>query len=297
MAFSLDMLNNRFVELIKTAEDRAALIEATDLFLRQKIREDSFFRQILTPRIITPAECDRSVTHRGLSKIIDIEPDSTAYAIDFRGDTPVHYLHADRYEVKFYTIESEEFQIKEQELLSYEAPITEIIRKNSEYDIAKVEDTKFMAAVNAAITSTGKDVAAAGSSFVKKDFANAFKLLDGNELKAAIVLINGEVYDDINAWDNSELGDTLLGEVTVNGYSHQTLMGRKLVVTNKGSIVPSNKLFVFTDQQYLGHAFVLSEEIKFDLFTEFDLIRFKAWETMAAGIGNANAVASCTISG
>lgn len=297
MPMGIDVLNARFVDMLKTAEDREEVALATSLFLRTKIREDSFARQILPPVIISPAECDRSADHRGLVKIMDIEPDGGAAAVDFLGQSQqVTWIYGDRYTIPFFAVSSDENQVTEGELLSYKMPITDLIRKNTELAIAEIEDTKFMALVNAAITTTSKDTdSVAATGFGKKDFTNLFKLLDGDELKGTTVLINTDVYNDILAWDDSDFGDPLLSEVVKNGYTYPILLGKRLVVTNKTSIVADDKIYCFTDQPYLGHAFALTEELKFGVEQRFNLITYKAWEYIGMGIGNARAVASVTL--
>lgn len=291
-----DYINSRFVELVKNAETRGDVENFTTAFLRSKIREDSFFRQILPPVIITPSECDRSVNHEELTKIIEKEPDTVAYAINFRGAAPARYWEGSRYEIPFYKVESEEIQKKEAELLSYDMPVTDLIRKNTNYAIADAEDVAFMKAVADAITASSKTTeSAAATGFQKKDFVNLLNLIDGDRLKAAVILVNTVVYNDISAWDDSDLGDQLLSDVTINGYTHPVLMGRRLVVTSKSDILDDEAIYAFTDQPYLGHAYALSEEIRFAIETRFDLFSFKAWEILAAGIGNSKAVAQVTL--
>lgn len=297
MPMSTDILNARFVDMLKTAEDREEVALATSLYLRTKIREDSFARQILPPVTISPAECDRSASHRGLVKIMDIEPDGGAAAVDFLGQSSqVRWIYGDRYTIPFFSVASDENQVTEGELLSYKMPITDLIRKNTEYVIAEIEDTKFMGLVSAAITESDKDVdSALTTGFGKTDFTNLFKLIDGYELKGTTVLFNTSVYNDILAWDDSDFGDPLLSEVVKNGYTYPMILGKRLVVTNKSTIVADNKLYCFTDQPYLGHAFVLTEELKFGVEQRFNVITYKAWEYIGMGIGNKNAVASCTL--
>ena len=291
-----DYVNSRFVELVKSAETRPDVENFTTAFLRSKIREDSFFRQILPPVIITPAECDLSVAHEELTKIIEKEPDAEAYAINFRGAAPARYWEGEKYEIPFFKVESEEIQKKEAELLSYRMPVTDLIRKNTNYAIGDTEDSAFMEAVAAAIVASGKTTeSTAATGFQKKDFVNLMNLIDGDRLKAAILLVSSVVYNDLAAWDDSALGDQLLSEVTVNGYNHPVLMGRRLVVTSKSDILDETAIYAFTDQPYLGHAYALSEEIRFAIETRFDLFSFKAWEILAAGIGNSKAVAQVTL--
>jgi len=297
MAYDYDVLNKTFVSMVKTAEGMNEVVQATNLFIRTKIREDSFFRLIVPPVVVTPSQCQRSVNNRGLVKIIDIEPDASAIAIDWRGEAPAKYVNAPRYEVPFYSIESEEYQIKEDELLSYEAPVNDLIRDNSEKEIAKTEDAQFMKAVAAALATSGKTVASSNTSISKADLVTLLQQIDGDQLRAAVILMNNVQFDNILAWDHTVLGDDLISSVTVDGYKAPTLLGRKILVTNKVDVVPTKEIYAFTAPEYLGNAYLLENDLKFDLMREFRTIRFKSWENIAAGIGNTKSIAKLTFAG
>ena len=290
-------LNAAFISLTKNAEEMDTIKDMAQTYLRQKIREDSFFRIILPPQIVSRAETVRSTKHRSVVMIKDIEPDTpAAIPIDFRGSTESQYIVGDRYEIPFMQISSKEMQIKQYELLSYEMPITDVIRQHTEKEIAKAEDQAFMNAVRAALTISGNTVSPSGSGTTentvnKKHFAELFKKHDLKHLKSSYLLIPLAMYEDIVAWDYSLLGNELVKEVTIGGYSYPTLMGRQIIVTNKDDLVPANVAYAFTSQEYLGHSFLLEEDLVFDMIREYDLFRFKGWELIAAGIGNANAVA------
>lgn len=295
-------LNEAFISITKSAEEMGAVKDMAQTYLRQKIREDSFFRIILPPQIVSRAETVRSAKYRSVVMIKDIEPDTpAAIPIDFRGSTESQYIVGDRYEIPFMQISSKEMQIKQYELLSYEMPITDVIRQHTEKEIAKAEDQAFMNAVRAALAISGNVVQAqtggvslqAGQVLpvTKKHFAELFKKHDAKHLKSAYLLIPLAMYEDIVAWDYSLLGNELVKEVTIGGYSYPTLMGRQIIVTNKDDLVPANVAYAFTSQEYLGHSFLLEEDLVFDMIREYDLFRFKGWELIAAGIGNANAVA------
>jgi len=293
-------LNEAFISLTKNAEEMDAIKDMAQTYLRQKIREDSFFRLILPPQIVSRAETVRSTKHRSVVMIKDIEPDTpAAIPIDFRGSTEAQYIVGDRYEIPFMQISSKEMQIKQYELLSYEMPITDVIRQHTEKEIAKAEDKAFMNAVAAALTISGNTktcIHASTEPYVnKKDLAELFKLHDKKQLKSTYLLVPLAMYEDIVAWDYSLLGNELIKEVTIGGYSYPTLMGRQIIVTNKSDLVPDNVAYAFTSQEYLGHSFLLEEDLVFDMIREYDLFRFKGWELIAAGIGNANAVAKLVI--
>jgi len=138
------VVNQLFVEKLDNSDGREKIASEGAQFIRTKLREVSFARKILQPQYVTKADLQRSLNHDGLVKIVDIEPDSAAMAINFRGAADTRYVEGERYEIPFFMISSDDFQKTEQELLAYEMPITDVIDRNSVKDIQAVEDGAFI---------------------------------------------------------------------------------------------------------------------------------------------------------
>lgn len=285
------LVNSAFVNWIKTAEGLEEVVNEAETYIRLKLRESGFFRNILPPRIITPAELDRAVDHRSPIKIIDIEPDApAAISIDFRGGTPTKYVHADRFAVSFYTISSVEHQYREPELLTYKAPITAILKEILDKEIQAEEDKNFILACQEAVNTSGNVYQSQNTLFTREDFVEVLSKLTEKRLVLDKMLMPLKMFYDILKWNFTDLGSELLKEVVIDGYRYQTLLGKKFVTTNKYWIVPPTEAWGFTEPKFLGVAFLLDQDVKFQLITEYDMIRFKMWENIGAGIGNANAV-------
>jgi len=135
-----EQFNELFFDKAASAEGRDKLAEYGGSYIRDKLREVSFLRKILPFQPVTKRECQRSVNHDTLVRIRDIEPNSRAMALTFRGRPTARYIRGARYEIPFFTIASEKFEKTEQELLAYEMPITKIIEDNSVKDIQEIED-------------------------------------------------------------------------------------------------------------------------------------------------------------
>lgn len=125
--------------------------EATGLYIQDKLRENSFARKILPPQTVTEAELTRNVSDEGLEYIDDIEPDSIAMRINWRGEPNRTYIEGKRYSIRISTIASERFQKSEQELRSYKMPLTKVIEQNTVKDIQEQIDITFMQHVKAAV--------------------------------------------------------------------------------------------------------------------------------------------------
>lgn len=125
--------------------------EAVGLYIQDKLRENSFFRKILPPQTVTESELVRNVDDEGLSYIDDLEPDSIAMRVNWRGEPNKTYIQGKRYAINLSTISSERFQKSEQELRSYKMPLTKVIEQNTVKDMQEQVDLTAMMHVKAGI--------------------------------------------------------------------------------------------------------------------------------------------------
>jgi hypothetical protein len=294
-------LNELFLQRVET--DREKVAQESGAFVRTKLREVSFARKIINPEYVTKADCQRSLLHDGLVKIVDIEPDSAAIAMSFRGEPDRVYVEGDRFEIALFNIASQKFQKNEEELLAYEMPITEIIERNSVKDIQKIEDTTFINAINTAITASSKSTTATlatANVHEVKNFATLFNLLEDsatgtNPLKTDVLLMNLVDFNKLVSIPASSIGSPAASEMFVNGYAYSTFLGKKLIATNKGDLVPSGVIYAFPSQEFIGKFYILNDT-KFWIEKRMNVISWAAYETIGMGIGNIKAAAKITIS-
>ncbi len=285
--------NNLFVTRLDSADGIEKAAAAGGAFVRERLREVSFARGILPPEYVTKADCQRSVGHDTLVKIVEIEPQSRALAVNFRGKAQDRYIEGDRYEIPFYKIESEKFSKSEGELLAFDYPVTKVIEDNSVKDIQTIEDTRFIEAIDACVAATGKSIAAAGP-IDRAKLTALFKQIDNDELSVGCILMNKSDWDDYMTLPATDVGSPLASEVAVNGYKYNTIMGHKLLVTIKSSIVAPGEIYAFTDPKYLGNFFILNDT-KFYIEKRGDMITWQTWEYIGMGIGNRRAAAKLTL--
>ena len=98
------MLNDLFNAKLSTAEGKEKLAQYGGAYIRDRLREVSFVRKIMPPEQVTRTDCQRSVNHDTLVKIVDIEPKSRAMAITFRGQPSARFIRGEKAEVAFFTI-------------------------------------------------------------------------------------------------------------------------------------------------------------------------------------------------
>ena len=156
-SYSAEMVNSLFVEKLGTEEGRSKIAAYGGGVIRDHLREVSFARKVLPPMPVTPAECQVSTEHDGLVKIEELEPESRAMVVDFRGSARARYIRAPRVAVSFFTIESEHFEKTEQELLAYKMPITKMIEEQSANNLQEIEDRQFLIYAEAGIQQMQKD--------------------------------------------------------------------------------------------------------------------------------------------
>lgn len=320
MSVPARVLNDLFTQKLGTAEGKEKIAEYGGSYIRDRLREVSYARKVLPPEQVTRADCQRSVNHDTLVKIVDVEPQSRALSITFRGQPTARFIRGAKAEIAFYTISSEMFQKTEQELLAYEMPITKIIEDNSVKDIQEIEDREFTIHIEAAVQAlqqeaNGGVVTALNASNItlgavvefsvrkgelarnagvnnatvrpiqRPDLVNLFKLLDGNRLRSERVLMTEVDWDDLLQWTVEDFGDRLQSETAVDGFKYNTLLGRAYIRTVKTDILRPGNVYCFTRPEFFGKFYVLNNS-KFYIDKIANMITFQAWEDIGMGIIN-----------
>lgn len=321
----MSLENQRFSDLLETPGGKEKIAALASNYIRDRLREDSYTAQILPPQDVTPAECQKSLTHDGLMKVIEIEPTSdAAMPVTFRGGTHAQFIRASRVGVPFYSIMSPMFEKVEQELLAYDMPLTRIIEKNAVKDLEAIQDHVFtvhiesavqamQTAANGAATALNATNVQAGAvierSAVKGEGARndtadtttvhpiqrvdipaLLKLINAYEKKPATILMTEPDFTDILQWSLQELGDGLTTSSVEKGLPLNTLMGYKFIRTSKTRILRRGNVYCFTEPDFLGVFYILNK-VKFWLDKKVNKIQFVAWEDIGMCIANVSSVA------
>lgn len=317
------VLNDLFFEKTSSSEGKEKIAEFGGTYIRDRLREVSFARKIVPPTPVQRTELQRSVNHDTMVKIVDIEPNSKAMSLTFRGQPTARFIRAPRFEIPFFTISSEKFEKTEQELLAYEMPITKIIEENSVKDIQSIEDRQFLVYVEACVQGmqleahggtptefsaanvllgTAKSVSvvkgegaltAGGSDFVvqpvlKPDFIKLKQLLHRRHLRAERILITEPDFDNISAWTIQDVW-SIAAETAVDGWKAGTVVGLKIIRTIKVDILREGNVYCFTAPEFFGRFYVLNQT-KFYIDKIANLITWQSWEDIGMGFGNIAAV-------
>lgn len=151
---SAQFINQSFVRKLDEGRVKEAADEGSR-FIRSKLRQESFAREILQPIELSPDEIDRDEHTDQPKKIIEKEPDSSATFVTFKGSGQRTFFRGPRYSVFFGKVESQHFMKSKFELLTYQNDIRKILTDNSVKDMADVEDRKFIETIDAALVDAG----------------------------------------------------------------------------------------------------------------------------------------------
>lgn len=289
-------INALFADAMTNPESQEKVAAATELYIRDKVRESAFCRKILPPMPITREECDRSEENNSLKKIIDIETGATAVSLNMNSQANTRYITGDRFAIGFHKVSSDEYTISEGDLMGYEMPITKIIEKNCVKAIEEVEDGTFMAQINDIVTLSGKKltITAADPTIDGKKLTTLFNLLEtGDKLETSIMLMSRPTWND---WTGQGPGafDAKAYDVLVNGYTEEKIYNKRVIVTNKDDMVPHNEIWAFAAPEFLGRFYTLND-VKFWTDVKAEYFNFKAWEHIGMGIGNIKGIAKINI--
>jgi hypothetical protein len=317
------VLNDLFFEKIGSAEGKDKIAEFGGTYIRDRLREVSFARKIIPPTPVQRSELQRSVNHDTLVKIVDIEPDSKAMSLTFRGQPTARFIRAPRFEIPFFTISSEKFEKTEQELLAYEMPITKIIEENSVKDIQAIEDRQFLIYVEACIQAYQLDsnngvatsfnrtrvlagtvvsssvvksegaLAASADNFIvhpllKPDFIKLKQVMHRRFLRAERILITEPDYDNLSAWTIQDVW-SIAAETATEGWKANTVVGLKIIRTIKTNILREGNIYCFAAPEFFGRFYILNQT-KFYIDKIANLITWQSWEDIGMGFGNIAAV-------
>jgi hypothetical protein len=297
-------INGLFSAHLGSTEGKEKVAAVTQSYIRDKLRENSFARKVLPPQMVTRADMQVSVNHDTLVYVDEVEPDSRAMSMTFRGQPTARFIKGQRYEIPVHTISSEKFEKVEQELLAYRMPITKVIEDNSVKDIQEIEDHRFLTYVDAAVEATTQvvrgeqatdDAAANGAgnglrgTLQRPDLVKLFKELDGRRRRLAKILICEEDWDDVLNWTIEDNGDKQ-GSILVDGYTYDKIMGRMVIRTIKTELLTAGNIYGFTAPEFLGKFLVLNNT-KFYIDKVANLIMWQAWEDIGMGLGNVASIA------
>ena len=228
-------INGALLNMFENGMQKEAQDAVTD-FIRMRMREEGFTRQIIPPVQVTDDDLDKQVDTDKPVIICEKEPDSpAAISVPF-GTLPINrYIRGIRFRVMFQRIMSPRFVKDVNELRTYDQDIRQILSDNALKDMQAEEDGKFIATVDTILLGPGMTVPDTGVVPFSSQFYVTLSNLTAQDRRAAAkidaVIGNGNSYSNWKSgWTN--LGDS---EVFATDWSQN--------IPALGSVIGSN---VFT---------------------------------------------------
>ena len=305
---SAQYINQSFVRKLEEGRVKEAQDEGSR-FIRSKLRQESFAREILEPVEIGADEIDRDEHTDQPKKIIEKEPDSVATFVTFKGSGQRTFFRGPRYSVSFGKIETEHFMKSKFELLTYQNDIRKILTDNSVKDMADVEDQKFIDTIKAAMEQVGEEKTAQGGGFFSNDdltsanrlncngqalsknfIAQLFQNMTRQKMPIGKLLMTKSTFMEVLKFDHTEVGNDIVSAHYRDGIAgEEKLFGVPVITTIKNDIIDDNEIYLYAPENYLGNFFLLQDATLF-IKQEADMIEFWSYSAPGIGIGNANGI-------
>lgn len=282
---SAQQLNASFLKKLEDGNIKQAAMEGS-AFIRSKLRQESFFREILNPVTLTDEEIDRDEFTDLPKKIVEIEPDSVATFVPFKGAGPRTWFKGPRYSIYFGKVESQRFNKSKFELMTYQNDIRKILADNSVKDMADQEDQKGYDTLSAIIAaSPGQGIAPAGG-LTATNIKLGLKNLISRKQPVGKLLMTKELYYDTLDLPATSVGNDVASRHYDDGVEkEEKLFGIPVITTIKNEIIPNNEVWVLAPENYLGNFFLLQDATLF-IKQEADRIEFFSYSAPGIGIGN-----------
>lgn len=291
---SAQFINSNFVRKIDDGRTKEAEAEGT-AFIRQRVRQESFAREVIEPVMLADDEIDRDENTDQPKKIVEKEPDSVATFVPFNGSAQRTWFRGKRFSVFFGKTESQRFSKNKFELMTYQNDIRKILSDNSVKDMADQEDQKFTDTWNAIIALSLATQRTVAASFNSSAFKLGFQALVNRKQPIGKMLMTKSLYYEALDLPATSVGNDVASRHYDLGIeAEEKLWGIPVISTIKREIVDDvaggtrRSAYVFAPQNYLGVFFLLQDATLF-IKQEADMIEF--WSYAAPGIGIGNTLA------
>lgn len=268
-------------------------------FLRDRLREISVADRVLPPVVLTEAELERNTTNDWPLKRVDIEPDSKAMSLGFRGKGEAKFFDGKRFEVYFTKIESEHFKKTREELMTMRYPVVDVVEQNFVLDMHEQLDKLFQARLTAAAAASGNTASVSGGLLTKDAIIALKKKILAKRRRPTTLIMTEARYNDLALLTADKLGFELVQNVSLNGVEAiQKFLNLNIVTSintaDAGSVWPENKVYLVTEPQRLGASYVIGD-VQQEMKREGNSLEWYTWMDRGLEIGNINSVAELTI--
>jgi hypothetical protein len=263
---------------------------------RVQVREEGILRRNMPWIPITNDDLDRSLNPTDLIKIVDLEPRQPgASMLPLATQPDMLYMQTRRYAIKFARYATRRFTVDVDELRTNYVDSRTIFSDNSIKDMMALEDTNYFRAANTAMV--GPDVVCPASGTVqwrrvhgnltRDTIIEGFKIIpstSGN-LDTKSMVLNVLTAADLGKMTFNEYGGPGAEKLLLNGWTSDELRDRRMLVTIKKNLVPTNSIYYFADEKFIGKNFML-EDITMSVERKDFMIYFFSYALAGGGFGN-----------
>jgi len=297
-----EVFRHHLDKMAYSPESQEKVSRASSDFIRMKLREEGFLRQILPPETITGADLHKQVVTDKPSRIEELEPDSpAAMSIPFGEFPEATYIYGKRWLITFARVATPIMQKDVVELHDYDLDIRQVISDNAHKDLQAEEDGKFIQTVNSILsndTMTPNQVVertnrvqwqtmAGGLSRDNLIDAKAVMMATPAKLRPQMALCSQITALQFEKWQREEVGGTMAQDILINGWAGEAKRWSALdwVTTIKNELVPDNSLYLFAPPEFLGKLYFL-EDTTMHIKREGPMISWYSYECLGGGIAN-----------
>lgn len=282
-------------ESTNPAFQKQAIDNVNDI-TRTKVREEGILRRNQPWIPITNDDLDRTLTPGELVKYVDLEPDQPgASIIPFATQPEMLYMRTRRYPVPLARYTTRRFTTDVDELRTNYIDARTVFSDNSIKDLLAEEDANYFRAANAAMI--GRDVVAPATgvaqwrgvsgNLTRDTIIEGFKIIPSSSgnLDTKSMILNVLTAADFGKLTFNEYGGPGSQDLLLNGWTSDTLRDRRVLITIKKNLVPTNTIYYFADEKFLGKNFML-EDITLSVKREDWMVYFFAYALAGGAIGN-----------
>ena len=121
------------------------------------------------------------------------------------------------------------------------------------------------------------------------DFSTLWNMLDGSRLKFKKMVIGQTDWNRLNDQGLDNLGSALTSETYIDGYKYDKLQGRLVVKTIKTDLVREGNVLGYTQEEFLGRAYVL-QDTKFYINKVGHRLEWWCWRNEGMAFGNIRSI-------
>jgi len=222
-------------------------------YIKLRVYENSVVSAILRVRSVTPQEL---IPEEGSNDTFFVygQLDQTtpgSVSINFRGQSADAYRAGRRFKIPLGRHTTETTVKSKDEMLAWDYDLFADFNEKEIMSLYTLRDQKFLWAVQKSVITSGKwkEYALTGSATVvradKLHFNDLGNILESgtrtgvpnvDTLLLTKYLMSRTVFKDLNLWESEGAGTNLVGEVTINGYVAQSILGVTYISSLKNNL-------------------------------------------------------------